>query len=59
MTSKIIGLERESMIRFREPKAGDNNLEKDCLSKTTVKGKGREDEGKRSVRCLLARPDIG
>lgn len=47
------------MIRFREPKAGDNNLEKDCLSKTTVKGKGREDESKRSVRCLLAIPDIG
>ena len=50
MTSSTVDLERNGMIRSHEPKARGSNLEKDFLSKTTVGGKGRKDEGRRSVR---------
>lgn len=52
------------MIRLCELKAGEHNLEKDFLSKTTVRGReGKETEGETKVRDLSdncwTRSDIG
>ena len=64
MTSRTVGLVREGMIRLREPKAGENNLKRNFLSKMTVRRReGKQREGETKGRGLSddcwTRSDIG